>query len=181
MGLFDIFKKKANKEPQNPIQTENTTTEEYIDDPSFIRDMKHIQNGVWHQYDILLAAQIYGWNAMIMWGDYMADADIENISQVTVASLGVTEINIVDSFKNHNEKFSQMPELQTEHSALSLAGSSKALRAPVKIVWTNQTRVLRLFTLLDDDLLIRKYAESMTRRNFGTEDAMKLGKPLPKE
>lgn len=42
MGLFDKFKKKNN--------------EEYIDDVTFIRDIKHIQSGPWHQYDVLLAA-----------------------------------------------------------------------------------------------------------------------------
>lgn len=51
MGLFDKFKKKNN--------------EEYIDDVTFIRDIKHIPSVPWHQYDVLLAAQGYGWDYMI--------------------------------------------------------------------------------------------------------------------
>ena len=73
MGLFDKFKKKNN--------------EEYIDDVTFIRDIKHIQSGPWHQYDVLLAAQGYGWDYMISSADYMAAADLENISQVTAVLL----------------------------------------------------------------------------------------------
>ena len=62
---------------------------------------------------------------------------------------------------------------------LSVAGMSKALKAPMKIVWINQTQVLRFFTLSDDELMLKKYIETMVRRTFGTEDAMKLGKPIP--
>ena len=62
---------------------------------------------------------------------------------------------------------------------LSIAGISRTLMAPMKIVWFNQTQVLRFFTLVDDDLLIRKYVETVIRRTFGTDDAMKLAKDLP--
>ena len=49
----------------------------------------------------------------------------------------------------------------------------------MKIVWINQTKVLRFFTLVDNDLLIKKYVETVIRRTFGPENAMKLGKPIP--
>ena len=62
---------------------------------------------------------------------------------------------------------------------LSIAGISKTLKAPMKIVWINQTNALRFFTLVDNDLLIKKYVETVIRRTFGTENAMKLGKPIP--
>ena len=62
---------------------------------------------------------------------------------------------------------------------LSVAGISKTLGAPMKIVWINQTQVLRFFTLVEDELLIKKYAETTIRRTFGTDNAMKLGKPIP--
>ena len=62
---------------------------------------------------------------------------------------------------------------------LSIAGISKTLKAPMKIVWINQTKVLRFFTSVDNDLLIKKYVETVIRRTFGTENAMKLGKPIP--
>ena len=36
-------------------------------------------------------------------------------------------------------------------------------------------------TMLDDEVLIKKYVETVIRRTFGTKDAMKLAKPIPKE
>jgi hypothetical protein len=47
-------------------------------------------------------------------------------------------------------------------------------------VWYNQTRVLRLFTHINDETLVTKYVETIIRRTFGTKDAMKLAKPVPK-
>ncbi len=43
MGLFDKFKKEKNNE-------------EYIDDVTYIRDIKHIQSELWHQYDVLFGS-----------------------------------------------------------------------------------------------------------------------------
>ena len=49
------------------------------------------------------------------------------------------------------------------------------------IVWYNQTSSLRVFTHIDDKVLITKYVETLIRRSFGTKDAMKLANPIPKE
>ena len=65
--------------------------------------------------------------------------------------------------------------------SLSIAGHSRTLNDSVKIVWFNQTRVLRVFTLFNDETLITKYVETLIRRTFGTPDAMKLAKPITKE
>ena len=172
MGLFDIFKKKA---PAQAVVSE----EEYLDDITFIRDMKHIPAGPWHQYDVLLAARGYGWDMMKAWADYMSEADLEHISQVTVSSLGVEATDITGSYLGNGGKCKSTPELDAERSVLSVAGMSKALKAPMKIVWFNQTQALRFFTLSADELLVRKYVETMIRRSFNTENAMKLGKPIP--
>ena len=64
---------------------------------------------------------------------------------------------------------------------LSIAGHSRTLNDSVKIVWYNQTRALRVFTHINDDVLITKYVETLVRRTFGTKDAMKLAKPVTKE
>lgn len=85
MGLFDKFKKKNN--------------EEYIDDVTFIRDIKHIPSGPWHQYYVLLAAQGYGWDYMISSADYMAAADLENISQVTSGFIDSEDTDITELYK----------------------------------------------------------------------------------
>lgn len=141
--------------------------------------MKHISAGPWHQYDVLLAARGYGWDMMKDWADYMAEADLEHISQVTAGSLGTQEKDFTASYSDNGEKCKNTPELNIEMGTLSVAGMSKTLKAPMKIVWINQTQVLRFFTWADDDLLVKKYIETMIRRTFGTENAMKLGKPIP--
>ena len=92
---------------------------------------------------------------------------------------GIQEKDITESYNNSNGKCAETQELKTEMGVLSIAGISKTLKAPMKIVWFNQTRVLRFFTTVDNDLLIKKYVETVIRRTFGTENAMKLGKPIP--
>lgn len=151
----------------------------YIDDVTFIRAMKHIPMVPWHQYDVLLAARGYGWDMMKEWADYMADADLEHVSQVTTASLGTRETDVTRSYIDNGGRCTNTPELDRERGGLSVAGISKVLGAPMKIVWYNQTQVLRFFTLVDDELLIKQYAETTIRRTFDTENAMKLGKPIP--
>lgn len=155
-------------------------TGELLDDITFIREMKSISAGLWQQYDVLLAARGYGWEMVKDWADYMADADLEHISQVTTGALGIQEQDITQSYLHHDGRCAQTPELYTEMGILSVAGISKTLKAPMKIVWINQTQVLRFFTLVNDELQMRKYIETTIRRTFGTRDAMKLGKPIPK-
>ena len=180
MGLFDVFKKKTPEKAKQPItRAVKISEEDYLDDITFIREMKHISNGPWHQYDILLAARGYGWDMMKDWADYMADADLEHISQVTTSSLGAQEKDITSSYEGHGGKCKSTPELDAEMSVLSIAGMSKTLKAPMKIVWINQTQVLRFFTLVDDEVLVKKYVETTIRRTFGTGNAMKVGRPIP--
>lgn len=175
MSLFHPFKKKSPAK-----QPEQTASDGVIDDVTFIRELRHISQGPWHQYDVLLDARGYGWDAMLDWADYLAQADLEHVDQVTAAPLGAQERNVTESYAAHDGRCTQTPELQTEMSALSVAGISKTLRAPVKIVWFNQTQVFRLFTLVDDEPLMRRYIETVIRRTFGTADGMKPAKPQPK-
>ncbi len=178
MGMFDIFKKTSTVSKSTSDKVKNSEAE-YLDDITFIREIKHIPAGPWHQYDVLLAACGYGWDMMRDWADYMADADLEHISQVTTGSLGVQEKDITKSYTDNGGRCKNTPELNVEMGVLSVAGMSRTLKAPMKIVWINQTQVLRFFTLVDDDLLIKKYVETTIRRTFGTGNAMKLGKPIP--
>ena len=104
MALFDLFKKKnGGKETHNPQKAVSLPTDEYLDDITFIRDIKHFQAGPWHQYDVLLAARGYGWDMMIDWADYMSVSDLGHISQVTTGYMGTQEkdikkINTDDTF-----------------------------------------------------------------------------------
>lgn len=182
MGLFNMLKKKKTAaQGSQTTAPANASSGEILDDVTFIRDIKHISANSWHQYDVLLEARGYGWNMMIGWADYMAQADLEHISQVTAGSLGTQATDITASYSANGGQCSRTPELETEKGMLSIAGMSRGLKAPMKIVWINQSRMLRLFTIIDDELLIRKYAETVIRRTFGTSDAMKLAKPIPEE
>lgn len=168
---------------QEPVVKTEFPDTEYLEDITFIRNMHHISPGgtIWQQYDVVLDARGYGWDTMKDWADYMAEADLEQISQVTAGTLWAQEQNITDSYASHGGKCKQTPELETEQGFLSLAGNSKILATPMKIVWINQTNTLRFFTLEKSDFQMLKYIETMVRRTFGTADAMKLGKPLENE
>ncbi len=182
MGLFNIFKKNTTASTVNETKTESVyTSEEYLDDITFIKEMKHISSGPWHQYDVLLAARSYGWEAMIAWADYISVADLENISEVTIAPLGGNANDITQQYHENGSKFSGLSEITVEESVLSIAGISKTLKAPMKIVWFNQTQILRFFTIIDNKDLVKKYVETVIRRTFGIENEMKLGKPIPEE
>lgn len=178
--LADLFKKKTRgKETHNPQKASDLPTGEYLDDITFVEDMKHLTVGSWHQYDVLLAARPYDWGTMIHLADYMAASDLEDVSQVTTGSMGIQEKDITESYHNSNGKCAETRELKTEMGNLSIAGLSKTLKAPMKIVLFNQTRVFRFFTSVDNELLIKRYAETVARRTFGTDKAMRLGKPVP--
>ena len=175
---------KQVKETQKPVKEEpkpvkeapKPAKEEYIDDVTFIKKMNHIMNGLWHQYDILIDARIYGWETMKDWADYMAESDLEYVDQITVSDLGGTTIDLSDEYKA-TKSIKSMKSLDVEMGVLTVAGMSKVINSPVKIVWVNQTKVLRFFTMIDDELTMKKYAETVIRRNFGKPDQMKLGKP----
>ena len=180
MGLFDRFKKqKPDVQSFQVTAPTDTAPEKVLDDVTFIRDMKRISIGTWYQYDVLLAARGYGWDMMIGWADYVTQADLEHVSQVTTGALGAKEKDITESYSQNGGKCAQTPELETEMGVLSVAGISKTLRVPMKIVLFNQTQALRFFTPIEDELLIRKYVETVIRRTFGTEEEMKLAKPIP--
>ena len=156
--------------------------EERLDDYTFIRGFNEEYVGFWKQYDILIAAMPYSWEMMLIWADYMAEADLDYVAQVcTSGIIGAAEREITEEYREYGGKCTKMPSLKHEMGVLTMAGHSKALRTSIKIVWYNQSRHLRFFTLFDDEPLIRRYAESVIRRNFGTKDAMKLGKDLPPE
>jgi len=165
MGLLDVFKSKKN------------TSSDIIDDMSYIAELNHIE-GPWHQYDFLLASQGYGWEYMVDSADYMSRNELEHIGTVSVSKMmGAGEEEFIEEYNASGCSIKAMKSLEEEASALGLGGMSKNVGGPVKIVWINQTRVLRLFTPINDEDLLTRYAESVIRRNFGTPDAMKKAKP----
>ena len=155
--------------------------QEMLDDVSYIAKTHHIPAGAWHQYDFLLAAQGYGWAYMVSQADYMAAADLANIGTITVAEIAnAPEAELIDQYHAHGDRIAEIPALQAEKGVLAIGGMSRVFRgSPVKIVWFNQTKLLRIFTTFDNEDLLLRYAETAIRRTFGTPDAMKLAKPVP--
>lgn len=166
MGLFDAFKTKQNIDS------------DMLDDMSYIADLKHFE-GPWNQYDFLLASQGYGWDYILDSAEYMINAELEHIGTVSVSKvLGANEVELIDELNSAGGSIKKMKSLAEEAGALGIGGMSKIVGGPVKIVWINQTRVIRIFTPANDEDLLTRYAESVIRRNFGTADAMKKGKPV---
>ncbi len=188
--MFLFWKKKKNTkndEPKEKSFEDSKTAQnsiqarEYLDDISFIQEMKHSNAGLWQQYDFLLAAKGYGWETMMDWAQYMADGDLKPIHTLTCAMmLSGGEKEFIEQYRACGERIADIPDiLHEEWGVLAVGGASKALNgAPVKIVWLNQTRVLRIFTLVNEDRQMQRYAETVIRRSFGTEEAMKLAKPI---
>lgn len=182
-GILLDNKRKTKAETKAKSANEAETM---LDDISYIQEIKHLHgnagNVVWQQYDILLAAQHYDWWTMVDWAAYMESADINMIESVVVADLAeAIGTELVHVYNQDKVGLKNFEKLKEEQARLSIYGHSHTLNSSVQIVWFNQTRVLRVITLIDDEILIKKYVETVIRRTFGTKDAMKLAKPIPKE
>ena len=159
MGFFDAFKKKS-----SPNKEDNT--------------IKHYKCGRWEQYDVLMSVN-FSWQMIVELANYMASTDISNIDQVSISD------HISGEDKDQTYEFAfhgtvrQMPSLANEHAALGLAGTSKTLNALTKIVWFNQTRIIRVFTTVKDQTAIRDYADKILNKDFGTADETKQCSPSP--
>lgn len=179
-----VYLRSVKKNPHGKNEAswpqQNQDGEPALDDVTFIQEMKHIQGDRWwHQYDVLLAASGYGWETMISWAEYMNGADLTDLSEIQVGEMGTDKISLLDQYRTCGGRVDAIPELTMERGSLSIAGISRTLKAPMKIVWFNQTRILRFFTYIDDEPLMNRYIETVIRRTFGTADAMKPAKPLP--
>ena len=157
-----------------------------LDDISYIQEIQHLSGQIgfvlWQQYDILLAARPYFWEAIVDYAAYMESADLNNIDSLTITEKpGDSAIKLAHVYNQAKGGLKNLDKLAEENASLGIAGHSRTLNEKVKIVWFNQTRVIRIFTPLNDETLITRYAETLIRRTFGTEDAMKLAKPVPKE
>jgi len=181
VGIFYIGKRNAKTKAKA-----DKGIEVMLDDVSYIQEIKHLYGDAgiafWKQYDVLLAAQHYGWETMVDWAAYMESADIDKIDSIIVADLADDSgIELAHVYNQNKVGLKNFERLTEEHGVLSIAGHSRTLNDSVKIVWYNQSRVLRLFTHINDEVLITKYVETLIRRTFGTKDAMKLAKPVPKQ
>lgn len=187
MGFLDFIKRKNNSNTSISSTDKDlgfkivAQPNEYeLDDVTFIREIRHIKCGAWEQYDVLLEARGYGWEDMKVWAEYMSknDLDVSHGTLTVAGMVGTKEKEIIEQYHSVGN-IQMIPALETEQGVISMGGISQKLHAPVKIVWMNQTRCLRIFTLVNDEVLIRRYIETVIRRTFGTPDEMKLAKPIP--
>ena len=156
----------------------NSNSNYEIDDMSYIAEMKHTMHGIWHCYDVEIAASGYGWEDILDWADYLVSVDLDDISKATKNSFaGEKEEDILHEY-NQYKSFKEMPSLKEENGILSIGGISKALKGHVMIVWFNQSKSLRFFTMKDYEELMIRYVETMIRRTFNSPDAMKLARPV---
>ena len=166
-----------NATPSDMPQRSDAAPEKFLEDETYIQAIKQIPTENWHKYDVLLAVKPYGWDTIKDWADYIAKADLDGILRATYSAPGVRETDFTTSYLRCGS-CRENPELEKEYGTLTLAGISKTLRIPVSITWINQTSVLVLFTPANDQILMEKYVETMVRRSFGTDSAMKRGKPI---
>ena len=165
MGLMDAFKKKKKE-----VGT--------LDDVSYIAEMTHVP-GQWHQYDFQLASQGYDWDYIIDAAEYMTKSELKRIGTVSVGfEAGEAETELIDEYNISRGSVKKMKSLSKEGANLGIGGMSKIIGAPTKIGWFNQTNTIRIFTPVDDEDLLTRYAETMIRITFGTPDAMKRAKPV---
>ena len=176
-GVYIIYRRQQAKRKSASVD------EPMLDDISYIKEIQHLSGKVgfvtWQQYDILLAARPYYWEAMVDWAAYMETADIDSIESLTVNAPDEEETELAQEYNQNKVGLKNFDKLTKEMGSLSIAGHSRTLNDDVKIVWYNQTNVLRVFTHVNDETLMTKYVETVIRRTFGTPDAMKLAKPVP--
>ena len=94
---------------------------------------------------------------------------------------GENDLELAHVYNQNKVGLKNFERIKEEYASLGISGRSRTLNDSVKIVWFNQTRILRIFTPINDETLITKYAETIIRRTFGTPDAMRLAKPVTQD
>ncbi|MBO5078034.1 MAG: hypothetical protein J5584_10635 [Clostridia bacterium] len=135
------------------------------------------EKGYYYQYSIILAARPYGWSYMTGTANYMASADLDNVSNLIIEDPDAKQkTELIEQYRESGVSIKDFMPLKEEHGMLTICGISRALGKPVRITWYNQINRFNIVSTETNEVLIRGYAESIIRRNFGTQDNMKLAK-----
>ena len=126
-----------------------------------VSQVKHLQSGPWHQFDILLKTSPYGWNEAVMYVDYLIKNDLINISTLGVSEMVGGEMHELISLLKCSNNIKDISEIAKENGVLSVGGESQQIKAPIKIVFFNQSNALRIFSLCGDEKIIQKYVDKM--------------------
>ena len=149
----------------NSIESDASPFKPYTAPEPAIRDIKFTVNGAWTQCEAVIEGTIYDWDHILGSADYMIGKDLSSVLQVTIQSKGTQETNCLAEYKKCGS-IKAMPSLTEEKGLLSIAGRSKKLAQPTKIVWLNRKNTLRIFTTSPDDDAIRCYIKDMINRKI---------------
>ncbi|MCQ2497239.1 MAG: hypothetical protein MJ131_11685 [Lachnospiraceae bacterium] len=107
----------------------------------------------------------------------MTETDLVNIGTISVTQLAGSQAKeYISAYKANGENIDLIDELKKEASMLGVGGMSRALGGiPLKIVWINQTNLIRIMTPANDTEFMICYMETVIRRSFGSADALKKG------
>ncbi len=132
----------------------------------YITKIQHSRQGSWHIYDIQLTSGM-GWEYILASAQYVADNDFSRLDGVSRAeSLATKEKEYTDAVKAADGKLALCPDVAMEGSLLAVAGASKSLNTALKIAWINQTKIIRIFTLININDLLESYINALMERKL---------------
>ncbi len=185
MGLFSFFKGEDKGQADSDsmgtkdIQTSGNPfvrPEDTLDSYTWLENVQKSMYGSWYVYDVTFYADGYDWEYIRNSAEYMIYNDLTKVVEVKIAD--TVEYNITEEFMQHGSLLTT-PSMNTQRNVLSVAGLSRVLNKNMMIIWFADARGMKFITEFDDETLLKKYAETLLRKNFGTENEMKTGKPIP--
>ncbi|KRL85069.1 hypothetical protein FC50_GL001863 [Lacticaseibacillus pantheris DSM 15945 = JCM 12539 = NBRC 106106] len=164
-----FFGKHGSKNARKSTAVKTTVnSREQSDDENWIADLKHSVHGDWHQYDILIAARGYDWNYAVSAAEYLIHSDLTNIGTLTISDIENSSQELISNFDASGGNLRNLPQLEQEQASLGVGGFSRQLKAPIKVIWFNQTHFIRcLSPVIDDEERIRPYVAAMIERRLG--------------
>ena len=118
-GVYIIYRRQQAKRKSASVD------EPMLDDVSYIKEIQHLSGKVgfvtWQQYDILLAARPYYWEAMVDWAAYMETADIDSIESLTVNAPDEEETELAQEYNQNKVGLKNFDKLTKEMGSLSIA------------------------------------------------------------
>lgn len=151
----------------------------------YITQIQHSKQEKWHIYDVQIVSAM-GWEYILTSAQYVMDRDFSRLDGVSRAeSLATAEKACTDAVKAVGCKLADCDRTALEGSLLAVAGMSKSLGTAIKITWVNQTRIIRVFTLVNINDLIEPFINGLMGRKLpidGKKIVKKLAnKPSEKE
>ena len=166
----------------------NYENEDVINDKSYIIMPAYSKQNGGHY--IFTPTEEYDLKSMAELADYIIDADFTKFLYITVLRENAAlETDLTDSFINAANKVANIPIDELKGKYFKIVGISRALDTELRIYMRLSKNIPTLnipsksrfdiYTEIEDDVLMMKYAETILRRTFGTDKEMKLANPKP--